>query len=279
MHSFVLEAADSADWRAHRFGLSPAAWGRLGTGVFLVTGGASGFGRAIAIALALAGARVWIATRRPDRFEEVVRTIRDLRPDATRPQSLPLDLARPESIEDCAQALAARTGELHGLVHSAALPQNDSDPRPLENGDFADWRSMLSVNLEGPWLLTRACLASMRRAGRGRVLCLSSQAGWNGTAGFGFYNVSKAALNSLAFSFAEEVAASHGDFDFQLNVLVPGEAHSDMNRASTVSPFTAVSMGLLLLSQGAGGPNGYFFHRDGRHLGFGDRGPYGRQLS
>lgn len=117
-------------------------------------------------------------------------------------------------------------------------------------------------------------LPHMLRAAAPRVVFLTSEAGWASTSGFGHYNVSKAALNSLGASLAEECAARHPGADIQINVLDPGEARTEMNQSSSRSPFAAVPMTLLLLSHPPGGPNGRFFHADGRHLAFGHAAPY-----
>ena len=66
--------------------------------------------------------------------------------------------------------------------------------------------------------------------------------------------------------------------DVQINVLVPGEARTEMNQGSNRSPYTIAGMVLLLLSHSPGGPNGHFFHADGRHLAFGYSPPYDRSL-
>ena len=110
------------------------------------------------------------------------------------------------------------------------------------------------------------------------MVFLTSEAGWASTPGFGAYNVTKSALNTLGASFAAECAARHPAADMQINVLVPGEARTEMNQGSTDSPYAIACMTLTLLSHPAGGPNGCFFHRDGRHLSFGHRGPYERTL-
>ena len=63
-----------------------------------------------------------------------------------------------------------------------------------------------------------------------------------------------------------------------MNALDPGEARTEMNRTSIVSPYAVVSMALILLSHPEGGPNGRFFSRDGRHLSFGYTEPYRKPL-
>lgn len=111
-----------------------------------------------------------------------------------------------------------------------------------------------------------------------RVLFMSSEAGWASSLGFGPYNVSKSAVNTLGASLAVECVAHFPTHDVQINVLVPGEARTEMNRGSTESPYSVVSMTLTLLSHPQGGPNGCFFHRDGRHLAFANSSAYMKDL-
>lgn len=110
------------------------------------------------------------------------------------------------------------------------------------------------------------------------MIFLSSEAGWASTPGFGPYNISKAAVNTLGASLAAECAMRFPAKDVQINVLVPGEARTEMNQGSTESPYSVVSMVLTLLSHPPGGPNGCFFHRDGRHLAFAYSPQFPRKL-
>ena len=119
----------------------------------------------------------------------------------------------------------------------------------------------------------------MAATGAVRALFFSSAAGWSGEAGFGPYNISKAAVNSLGVSLASECAARYPGVDVQINVLEPGQARTEMNRDSSITPLVVTSMTLLLLSHPAGGPNGRFFHRDGWHIGWGAIPPYERPLN
>ncbi len=139
------------------------------------------------------------------------------------------------------------------------------DRRPILGG-LDSWDRILRTNVTAPWLLTQAILPHIVKGGTVRVLFITSEAGWAFTPGFGQYNISKAALNSLGACMAEECTARYPELDTQINVLVPGEARTEMNQGSTESPYTIASMALLLLSHPKGGPNGKFFHKDGRHL-------------
>ncbi len=75
-----------------------------------------------------------------------------------------------------------------------------------------------------------------------------------------------------------EYSASYPDMDIQMNILSPGEARTEMNTDSSDSPYKVVSMTLVLLSHRPGGPNGKYFHRDGRHLAFAFAEAYDRRL-
>ena len=130
------------------------------------------------------------------------------------------------------------------------------------------WNRVIGTNVTGSWIICRAAVPDMLAAGSCRVVLLTSEAGWAFTPGVGAYNVSKSALNNLGASLAAECAARYPAADVQINVLIPGEARTEMNQGSTISPYTVVPMTLALLSHPPGGPNGRFFHRDGRHFAF-----------
>ena len=140
------------------------------------------------------------------------------------------------------------------------------------------WNRIIGTNVTGAWLMCRAAVPDMLAAGSCRVVLLTSEAGWAFTPGVGAYNVSKSALNNLGASLAAECAARYPAADVQINVLIPGEARTEMNQGSTISPYTVVPMTLALLSHPPGGPNGRFFHRDGRHFPFAYAAAYERLM-
>src|SRR5262249_20756044 len=140
------------------------------------------------------------------------------------------------------------------------------------------WNRLIETNVGGAWRVCRAAVPDMLAGGSCRVVLLTSEAGWASTPGVGDYNVSKSALNNLGASLAAECAARYPAADVQVNVLIPGEARTEMNQGSTISPYAIVPMTLALLSHPAGGPNGRFFHRDGRHFAFGYAESYDRPL-
>jgi NAD(P)-dependent dehydrogenase (short-subunit alcohol dehydrogenase family) len=176
------------------------------------------------------------------------------------------------------QSVLARCYVLHGVVNSAAIPQRAAVRFPLADESVEFWDDVIAVNVRGGWLVTRAALPHMIRHGGARVLFLSSAAGWSFAGGFGQYNISKAALNSLAACLATEYGERYPEADIQINALDPGQARTEMNQGSEQSPFGIAHMALALLSHPKGGPNGKFFHQDGRYLSFCSAMPYERPL-
>ena len=255
----LLEYCDPRGWPVHHFGLPLTRWNALAGKTVWVTGAGTGFGAAIATMLAAAGGRPILTGRRREKLEEAREAMRSFGVDPAAATVLPCDVCNDAQLAGATGEIARRFGTLFGLVVCAALPQPQPTPWPLADSSRESWQSLVDTNLTAPWLTARAALPLMLGTGQVRVLLLTSEAGWADTPGFGPYNISKAALNSLGASLAAETAAHHPAADVQINVLNPGEARSEMNQGSTVSPYTAVAMMLALLSHPPHGPNGRFF--------------------
>ncbi|MBI1395544.1 MAG: SDR family NAD(P)-dependent oxidoreductase [Betaproteobacteria bacterium] len=276
--SGALENADPTKWQAHRFGLSRERWGSLAGRSYWITGAGTGFGRAISTVLAAAGARVFLTGRRAFRLNETRDDTRGFGAASERCITVPADIRDEDQVRAAASSIASRTGHLHGLVSCAAVPEPGDIRSPLSELTLADWENLVATNVTGQWLVAKHARPLLMRHPGARTIFLSSEAGWADTAGFGPYNVSKSALNSLVMSIAAEWARDFPDRDSQVNILVPGEARTEMNQGSDHSPYAVVSMTLALLTHPPEGPTGRFFHRDGRHLEFGHARPYHRDL-
>lgn len=271
VHTTVpLDDFRPSDWRRHRFGLPEALCSRLARRCFWVTGAGTGFGQAVATALGLIGSRVVLTGRREWKLNDAVAEASRLGAARDRFEILTLDLTDASAVERAAFAL--RRVNISGLVHCAALPQPPDHAAPLLATDSL--RRVMATNLEGAWLASRTAITVAAERGEARIVLFSSEAAWHFTAGYGPYNVSKAALNSLGGSLAAEARARYPACDIQVNVLNPGEARSEMNQGSERSPYAAVPVTLALLAHEAGGPNGRYFHADGRHLSFASAGPW-----
>jgi NAD(P)-dependent dehydrogenase (short-subunit alcohol dehydrogenase family) len=260
-----------ADWPVHRFGLSQKQWDALRSLSVWVTGAATGYGRALATVLALAGAEVILSSRREALLIETAARVRDQIAPGARLHVLPVDLSRLKSLPTaCVRALEL-CPNLSGLVNSAAVPQASSAAHPLLGDPIEDIDRMLRVNALAPWILSRELINACRGDRAIRIVNMSSRAGWADTPGFGPYNLSKAALNSLTRSLAAEARDAWPNADIQINALVPAQARTEMNQGSRDSPLLAVPMLLRLLTAGPGGGTGRFLLRDGSSLPFGDQ--------
>jgi NAD(P)-dependent dehydrogenase (short-subunit alcohol dehydrogenase family) len=264
----VLQDADPSKYRDHRFGLPERRWGALRGKSFWITGAGTGYGRAIALALLAAGAQVFVTGRRIEKLRETVAEGVTLGIEVERCIPMRADITSESDLSAAMSEIAAHVSHLDGLIHSAALPEPNAGAFPLADIALPAWSQLLTTNITGQWLVSKMALPLLQNGAGFKVVFLSSEAGWASTPGFGPYNVSKAAVNTLGASLAAECAAKFPGQDIQINVLVPGEARTEMNQGSSTSPYAVVSMTLLLLSHPRGGPNGYFFHRDGRHLSF-----------
>lgn len=273
----IQQFFDPADWRNHRFGLPPERWQALSGQIAWVTGAGTGYGSCIAVALAAAGCRVILSGRRAEKLCATVDEIRSFGISAEYVTVRPLDITDGSQVNAAAEDIRLRYGPPDVLIHSAAVPPGPH-AWPLTSMSPQEWEHIVNTNVTGAWLVCRAAVPAMLAAGSCRVLLLTSEAGWAFTPGVGAYNVTKSALNNLGASLAAECATRYPAADVQINVLIPGEARTEMNQGSAISPYSVVNMALLLVSHPPGGPNGRFFHRDGRHFSFGYAAAYGLPL-
>src|SRR3954452_4685706 len=186
--------------------------------VALVTGGSSGIGRAIAGALARAGASVVIVARREPELTEAVG---ELTSDGCRAAWVSGDLSTREGVRTAAEAAAGVFGEPDILVNSAGI--NLRPPMTELTDDV--WDTTLAVNLEAPFLLGQRFGPGMAERGYGRIIHITSQQAHRAFVQSGAYGVSKGALESLARSQAE----AWSPYGVTCNTLVPGFVMTPLN--------------------------------------------------
>jgi NAD(P)-dependent dehydrogenase (short-subunit alcohol dehydrogenase family) len=167
--------------------------------VALVTGASRGIGAATAEALAREGAHVVLAARTAGALEEVEDRIHKAGGSAT---IAPLDLAEGESIARLAAAMAERWQVLDILVLNAAMLGTLT---PVPNIDGKEFSKLLTLNLLAPQALLAAFDPMLRKSDQGRVLAVTSSVGRQPRAFWGAYGASKAALETLVLSYADEV--------------------------------------------------------------------------
>lgn len=274
----IFQHVDASAWREHHFGLPQLRWDRLNGQAFWVTGAGTGYGRALSLALAAAGARVFLTGRRKEKLQETLDEGVSLGINVDLCLAVVADISVESDLAHAVEVISQHVSHLHGLINNAALPQPGGNSHPLADMSLSAWTRLFDTNVTAQWLTSRFALPLMANADGFRVIFMSSEAGWASTPGFGSYNLSKAAVNALGASFAAECIEHFPDQDIQINVLIPGEARTEMNGGSDESPYSVVSMTLTLLSHPPGGPNGCFFHRDGRHFAFAYSTAYPKDL-
>lgn len=183
----------------------------------LVTGASQGIGRACALKLAKAGARVVLAARNQAKLEEVAVEIRS---GGSTAEVFAIDMASEESIKSGAKAALAIMGTIDILVNNAGITKDTL----LLRMKRADWDEVLATNLTGTFLLTQALLSPMVKARWGRIINVSSVVGETGQAGQANYAASKAGLIGLTKSLARELA-SRG---ITANAVAPGYIETAM---------------------------------------------------
>jgi 3-oxoacyl-[acyl-carrier protein] reductase len=183
----------------------------------LVTGASQGIGRACALALAAAGARVTLAARNESKLNEVAAAIATAGGSAA---VFTLDIASEESIKACAKAAIAHFGSVEILVNNAGITRDTLTLRMKR----ADWDDVLHTNLTGTFLITQALLSPMLKARWGRIINISSVVGETGQAGQANYAASKAGLIGLTKSLARELASRN----ITANAVAPGYIETAM---------------------------------------------------
>lgn len=183
----------------------------------LVTGASQGIGRACALALAAAGARVALAARNESKLAEVASEIAAAGGAA---YPFAIDIASEDSIKAGAKAAIAHYGSVDILVNNAGITKDTL----LLRMKRADWDSVLTTNLTGAFLLTQAVISSMMKARWGRIINITSIVGETGQAGQANYAASKAGLIGFTKSLARELA-SRG---ITANAVAPGYIETAM---------------------------------------------------
>jgi 3-oxoacyl-[acyl-carrier protein] reductase len=183
----------------------------------LVTGASQGIGRACALTLAKAGARIALAARNEAKLADVAAEITAAGGTA---HAFTIDVASEESIKAGAKAAIAHFGSIDILVNNAGITKDTL----LLRMKRSDWDDVLSTNLTGVFLLTQAILSPMLKARWGRIINITSIVGETGQVGQANYAASKAGLIGFTKSLARELA-SRG---ITSNAVAPGYIETAM---------------------------------------------------
>jgi 3-oxoacyl-[acyl-carrier protein] reductase len=194
--------------------------------VALVTGAARNIGRAIALALADAGAAVVVNAR--SSAEEAKAVAAEIEAAGGRAFAHLADVSDEAAVEAMAAAAMARYGRIDVLVNNAAI----RDVAPIDSIDFAAWRRVTSIILDGAFLCTKACLPALRASGAGTIVNIGGMSGHTGAAGRPHVVAAKLGLVGLTRALAHDLAKD----GVTVNCVVPGLIETKRTASSGKSP-------------------------------------------
>jgi len=175
----------------------------------LVTGSARGLGRAFAEAMIDAGAKVMVADILTDEGQATA--------DAIGAGFAQLDLSDPESVNACMDATASELGGLDALVNNGAIATDIGGPTMTEI-DIDVWDRVMTVNVRGTWLMSKAAVPHLATSGNGKIVNLASDTALWGAPRLMHYVASKGAVLSMTRSMAREL----GEDGIAVNSIAPG---------------------------------------------------------
>jgi NAD(P)-dependent dehydrogenase (short-subunit alcohol dehydrogenase family) len=184
---------------------------RLAGRRILVTGAASGMGRAIAQLFAAEGARLGLIDRDPAGLSDIARETGQL--------ALPADLTDEPSVKEAVEKAAAELGGLDGLVNAAGILRE----QPFEVTTTQIFDDLVAVNLRGPFLVASHALAELRKAPAATIVNIASNVALNPHPGLAAYSATKAGLTALSQAMSKELGPT-----IRVNVVCPGIIRTPM---------------------------------------------------
>jgi 3-oxoacyl-[acyl-carrier protein] reductase len=186
----------------------------------IVTGASRGIGKAIALRLAAAGAKVACVARSADKLKETADAIAAAGGAA---EVHPCDVTDSAAVSKLVEELAEKWGAIDIVVNNAGITKDTLIPRMEDEA----WDAVIATNLRSVFLFTRAASLVMMRKRSGRIINISSVSGLMGNAGQANYSASKAGVIGLTRTVAQELASRK----VTVNAICPGFIASEMTAA------------------------------------------------
>jgi NAD(P)-dependent dehydrogenase (short-subunit alcohol dehydrogenase family) len=201
---------------------------RLDERVALVTGASRGLGRAMALALAEAGADIALVARSADGLKETADAVSAR---GRRALALPADVTVAAEVDAAVKSALDAFGSVDILVNNSGV----AAVKPFVETSPAEWRRILETNLTGAFNCCRAVGPGMIARRRGKVVNVASVLGARGLSGYAAYSASKGGLLALTRALAVEWARHN----IQVNAIAPGWFVTSMNEAAFQDPRTS----------------------------------------
>ena len=207
--------------------------------VAFVTGAAAGLGRAMAQALAVNGATLWLYDRDQGALDATGAALRALGAEVTTQVG---DVTDGEAVAGAVEALLQHHPTLDIAIANAGI--SDAHPGLLHETREDDWQRVLDVNLNGVFHTCRAALAPMVRQGRGKVITVASMWGLAAPAGV-FPRPAYAASKGAVVNLTREMALHYADKGIQVNALCPGIFQTETRPRDPAAGIAYTPMGRL----------------------------------
>jgi meso-butanediol dehydrogenase / (S,S)-butanediol dehydrogenase / diacetyl reductase len=185
--------------------------------IAIVTGGGTGIGEAIARRFVADGANVCITGRRKEMLEKVAQSL-----PAGRVKTCPGDVSDPKDVDRTVETALSFGRGLHVIVNNAGMEQ--APIAGVVDIDIELWRKVLDINLTGPFLLMKAAISHIMKAGGGSVINIASLGALRSIPGLPAYCASKGGLVSLT----QQAALDYGRYKVRCNVVCPGAVKTEM---------------------------------------------------
>jgi 3-oxoacyl-[acyl-carrier protein] reductase len=209
----------------------------------IVTGATRGIGAGIAVRLGEEGANVGV-TYTSDKSEALARGICEkIEAAGGKAMALLLDVSKEEQVAAALDSFLKTFGRLDGLVNNAGIAIDQLIMRYKSD----DWDRLMDINLKGAFLMSKAAVRPLLKAGGGSIVNLSSVVGQMGNAGQVPYSASKAGLIGMTKSLAKEL----GSRQIRVNAIAPGFIETDMTHALNEEQKKAIVEGIPLQALGS----------------------------
>lgn len=190
----------------------------------IVTGAASGIGRATALSLARLGAAVALVDLNPELLSEAAQDIAT-QAETPEPLILPGDIRQEADMADMARLTLEKFGSIDILVHGAGILRGQgSGPKMMADVDLTEWDEVIGTNLKGTFLCNRAVLPAMVKQRQGQIINIASTSGLQGRPLDSVYCASKFGVMGLTQALAEEVRP----YGIRVQVVAPDAVDTPM---------------------------------------------------